>query len=46
LTSGHRMIMTTVHPVNTTQPIGRGVRIGFRHLGDVLIPAIESLEDE
>jgi uncharacterized OB-fold protein len=46
LTSGHRMIMTTVHPADTTPPIGTKVRIGFRHLGGVLIPAIDSLEDE
>jgi uncharacterized OB-fold protein len=46
LTSGHRMVMTTAHPADTTPPIGRGVRIGFRPLGGVLIPAIESLEDE
>jgi uncharacterized OB-fold protein len=46
LTSGHRMVMTTVHPADTAPAIGTKVHIGFRRLGDVLIPAIESLEDE
>jgi uncharacterized OB-fold protein len=46
LTSGHRMVMTTVRPADTAPPIGASVRIGFRHLGGVLIPAIDSSEDE
>ena len=46
LSSGHRMVMTTVQPANTAPPIGTGVRIGFRRLGDVAIPAIDILEDQ
>jgi uncharacterized protein len=46
LSSGHRMIMTTVQPADTAPPIGTAVRIGFRHLGDVAIPAIDILEDQ
>jgi uncharacterized OB-fold protein len=46
LTSGHRMVMTTVRPADTAPPIGTAVRIGFRHLGDVAIPAIDILEDQ
>jgi uncharacterized protein len=45
LTSGHRMIMTTVQPAGTAPLIGAAVRIGFRRLGDVAIPAIEILEE-
>jgi hypothetical protein len=40
------MVMTTVQPADTAPPIGTAVRIGFRHLGDVAIPAIDILEDE
>jgi uncharacterized OB-fold protein len=46
LTSGHRMVMTTVRPADTAPPIGAAVRIGFRRLGDVAIPAIDILEDQ
>jgi uncharacterized OB-fold protein len=46
LSSGHRMVMTTVQPTETAPPIGTAVRIGFRHLGDVAIPAIDILEDQ
>lgn len=46
LTSGHRIVMTTVQPANTAPPIGTAVRIGFRRLGDVAIPAIDILEDQ
>jgi uncharacterized protein len=46
LTSGHRMVMTTVQPADTAPPIGTAVRIGFRRLGDVAIPAIDILEDQ
>ena len=46
LSSGHRMIMTTVQPADTAPAIGTAVRIGFRHLGDVAIPAIDILEDQ
>jgi uncharacterized protein len=46
LHSGHRLVMTTVHPADTAPAIGTAVRIGFRRLGDVLIPAIDTMEDE
>ncbi|MGA9492716.1 MAG: OB-fold domain-containing protein [Mycobacterium sp.] len=46
LSSGHRMIMTTVQPAHTAPPIGTAVRIGFRRLGDVAIPAIDIPEDQ
>ncbi len=46
LSSGHRMVMTTVQPTDTAPAIGAAVRIGFRHLGDVAIPAIDILEDQ
>lgn len=46
LTSGHRMVMTTVQPADTAPPVGTAVRIGFRCLGDVAIPAIDILEDQ
>jgi uncharacterized protein len=46
LTSGHRMVMTTVQPADTAPLIGTAVRIGFRRLGDVVLPAIDTLEDE
>jgi uncharacterized protein len=46
LTSGHRMVMTTVQPTDTAPAIGTAVRIGFRRLGDVVLPAIDTLEDQ
>jgi uncharacterized OB-fold protein len=46
LTSGHRLVMTTVQSSATAPAIGSGVRIGFRHLGDVAIPAIDTLEEQ
>ncbi|HEY1841696.1 MAG TPA: OB-fold domain-containing protein [Mycobacterium sp.] len=46
LASGHRMVMTTVQSADTAPPIGTAVRIGFRRLGDVVLPAIETLEDQ
>jgi uncharacterized OB-fold protein len=46
LTSGHRMVMTTVQAADTAPLIGTAVRIGFRRLGDVVLPAIAILEDE
>jgi uncharacterized protein len=46
LSSGHRMIMTTVRPAHTAPPTGTAVRVGFRRLGDVAIPAIDILEDQ
>jgi uncharacterized protein len=46
LSSGHRMVMTSVQSADTAPPIGAAVRIGFRHLGGVAIPAIDILEDQ
>ena len=46
LTSGHRVVMTTTLPTDTTPTIGTVVHIGFRRLGEVAIPAIDTLEDE
>lgn len=46
LTSGHRMIMTTVRPADAPPAMGAHVLIGFRSLGGVRIPAIEPSEDE
>lgn len=45
LSSGHRLVMTTVRPADTAPAISTKVRIGFRRLGDVLIPAIENMID-
>jgi uncharacterized OB-fold protein len=46
LDSGHRMVMTTVRPTDAAPAIGARVRIGFRRLGNVSIPAINPMEDE
>jgi uncharacterized OB-fold protein len=46
LSSGHRMVMTTAHPSDVAPQVGTAVRIGFRLLGDVAIPAIDTLEDQ
>ena len=43
--SGHRIVMTTLTPTDATPRIGTAVRIGFRRLGDVAIPAV-NLEAE
>ncbi len=46
LSSGHRLIVTTTHPAEHAPMIGTAVRIGFRRLGGVSIPAIDNLEYE
>ncbi|MDT5216393.1 MAG: uncharacterized protein QOK18_4632 [Mycobacterium sp.] len=46
LESGHRILMTTAQPADAAPEIGAKVRIGFRRLGDVAIPAIDNLEDQ
>ncbi|MBB5160591.1 Zn-ribbon domain-containing OB-fold protein [Mycobacterium sp. AZCC_0083] len=46
LASGHRLVMTTAQPADLAPAIGTHIRIGFRRLGDVAIPAIDTLEDE
>jgi uncharacterized OB-fold protein len=46
LGSGHRMVMTTSRPTDAAPSIGTAVRVGFRRLGDVSIPAIDTLEDQ
>jgi uncharacterized OB-fold protein len=43
--SGHRIVMTTLAPTQSAPHIGTTVRIGFRRLGDVAIPAV-NLEAE
>jgi uncharacterized OB-fold protein len=44
--SGHRVLMTTMRHADTAPAIGTRVRIGFRRLGDVAIPAIDTLEHQ
>jgi uncharacterized OB-fold protein len=46
LASGHRLLMTSAQPADGVPAIGGTVRIGFRRLGGVAIPAIDTLEDE
>ncbi|GAC1648045.1 MAG: hypothetical protein NVS4B6_22800 [Mycobacterium sp.] len=46
LESGHRLVMTTAKPADVAPAIGSHVRIGFRRLGDVAIPAIDTSEDQ
>jgi uncharacterized protein len=46
LNSGHRIVMTTARPSDAAPQIGTAVRIGFRLLGDVAIPAINTTEDQ
>jgi uncharacterized OB-fold protein len=45
LESGHRLVMTTLAQTATAPNIGSAVRIGFRRLGGVAIPAIDTMED-
>lgn len=45
LTSGHRIVMTTTAPRRRAPSIGAAVRIGYRRLGHVAIPAIDTWED-
>lgn len=45
LASGHRLVMTTAQPADDTPAIGATVRIGFRQLGGVAIPAIHNIID-
>jgi uncharacterized protein len=45
MASGHRIIMTTLTSTDTAPGIGTTVRIGFRRLGNVAIPAV-NLEAE
>jgi uncharacterized OB-fold protein len=40
LDSGHRVIMTTDRPVSTAPCIGHRVRVTFRFIGSVAVPAI------
>jgi uncharacterized OB-fold protein len=46
MASGHRLVMTTSQPTDTAPAIGTHVRIGFRRLGGVAIPAIDPLEEQ
>lgn len=45
LTSGHRLIMTTLHPDPTAPAIGTAVQVAFRRLGVVHIPAMANSAD-
>lgn len=45
LASGHRIVLTTISPRPSAPSIGTPVRIGFRRLGGVSIPAVHSWED-
>jgi uncharacterized OB-fold protein len=45
LDSGHRVVMTTTTSCASAPGIGTPVHVGFRRLGDVVIPAIDTLED-
>lgn len=46
LNSGHRLVLTTLRPADAAPAIGTAATIGFRHLGNVAIPAIDTLEDQ
>jgi uncharacterized protein len=46
LDSGHRIVMTTTQPADTAPQIGVKVRIGFRRLGGVAIPAIDEIANQ
>ncbi|WP_299950484.1 Zn-ribbon domain-containing OB-fold protein [uncultured Modestobacter sp.] len=41
LASGHRLVMTTLAPRASAPAIGEAVRIGFRSVGGVAVPAAE-----
>ena len=45
LASGHRLIMTTLHPDPDAPAIGTAVRVAFRRLGMVHIPAVTNSAD-
>jgi uncharacterized OB-fold protein len=45
LASGHRLVMTTAQAADEPPAIGTTVRIGFRRLGGVAIPAIQNMTD-
>ena len=45
VSSGRRIVMTTVNPSTRAPAIGTPVRIGFRRLGGVRLPAVETLEE-
>jgi uncharacterized protein len=40
LNSGHRLVLTTTEPVTFAPAIGAHVKIGFRRVGGVSIPAV------
>jgi uncharacterized OB-fold protein len=44
LSSGHRLIMTTLAETTTAPPIGTGVRIGFRNVAGCAVPAATIIE--
>lgn len=45
LESGHRIVMTTAVSCGSAPAIGAPVRVGFRRLGAVVLPAIDTLGD-
>lgn len=45
LVSGHRLIMTTLHPGQDAPAIGTAVQVAFRQLGMVHIPAVTNSAD-
>jgi uncharacterized protein len=42
LTSGHRLVLTTVTPTEQAPDIGAAVEIAFRAIGDVSLPAVRA----
>lgn len=44
LSSGHRLVVTTLVPSTTAPPIGTRVSLRFRRLGTATIPAIDNSE--
>ncbi|MCW2652756.1 MAG: hypothetical protein JWR32_3732 [Mycobacterium sp.] len=44
LSSGHRLMMTTALPADSAPALGTTVRVGFRRLGNAVIPAIDNSE--
>jgi uncharacterized OB-fold protein len=39
LESGHRLVMTTEQAVSTAPEVGQRMRVGFRHIAGVAVPA-------
>jgi uncharacterized OB-fold protein len=43
MTSGHRLVLTSLEPLPCPPAIGDAVSIGFRGLGDVAVPAFTTM---